>query len=915
MDTVTVRDPLVVVLAEGDSQSAVNNSKGHLFEDFIARVLNAYGYEDPTSENLSVSDSGVELDVVVNHTLDRAEAIAECKAYSSPVSAEKLSAFYGKLAARRLDSSRELRGLFVAIPRLTKDGAEKAQKIEAGDPHFRALNAFSIWELLLGKHLIRPVQEPNRTFSDPAVVVHSSGVYTAAVEIDQTSRTGLRIVVDSAAGSVSRSAIELLAENPYAQGLPVVPLRGPSKAAISTIGHPEPIIVTVAGSSSDFEYQRPASPKYFVGRRNLIGEVDTAISSGSKLLVLNAQSGWGKSSLALKIAAHIRSMGGDATVIDSRTASQGSYVPAVLRKAALSAEAAGLVKLPPSATWATVAGALRSLEDAAWPKRDAPMLVFFDQFENVFKDPELTREFRDLALAATDRKSGLVVGFAWKTDYVDWTENHPFQLRDEIRGRASVIALDPFGAKDLEVILKRLEQAADQKLSREIRQRLREYSQGLPWLLKKLSGHLIGELRSGSRQEQLVNEGLNVQSLFEGDMASLNPSEAEALRFVARFAPIMAADVTERYTPALVQSLLDQRLIVQVGERLDTYWDIFRDYLNTGIVPIEDSYILRVTPTSVARLLSAVLAIGRGDAAVTEIANVLSTSENVVWNASRELRLLGLASYVPNRVRLIPEIFDTADLESEIRRRVAIALRRHRAYSVFVNIAEKSSGPVTAQAFAQRLPGVFPAVEVADRTWNIYARTYMTWFEYAGLATGSQQGALVAPEGTKGKGSLLTAKTIGTDQLVFPNVSPGPSVRFLIDVAGRGATAIPRTGRDRQAMRQLYALGAVTIDEAAGTIEANPDLVTDGKVVPSVLLTLLKRVPGGADVLSAIAADPAAKAIDLGELVAEALNANWASGTKEGVGKSFRGWARLAGLSATRRAQEKKPQGAGGGLF
>lgn len=227
---------------------------------------------------------------------------------------------------------------------------------------------------------------------------------------------------------------------------------------------------------------------------------------------------------------------------------------------------------------------------------------------------------------------------------------------------------------------------------------------------------MIGELQSGITQEQLVNEGLNVQSLFEGDLASLNPSEVEALRFVARYAPIMAADVTERYTPALVQSLLDQRLVVQVGERLDTYWDIFRDYLNTGTVPIEDSYILRATPASVARLLAVVLSIGRGDAAVSEMTKNLCTSENVVWNAARELRLLGLAAYVPNRVRLLPEILDALDLESEIRRRVASALRRHRAYSVFVDSAEKGFGIVSAQAFAQRLPGVFPAVEVADST-------------------------------------------------------------------------------------------------------------------------------------------------------------------------------------------------------
>ncbi|MEV0950472.1 restriction endonuclease [Promicromonospora sp. NPDC050249] len=901
----TVRDPLVIVLAHGDSQSAVNNAKGHLFEDFIARVLSTYGYEEPKRENLNVSESGVELDVVVRHTLDGAEAIVECKAYSSAVSAEKLSAFYGKLAARRLDSPGELRGLFVAIPRLTSDGAEKARKIQEGDQRFRSLNAVTIWDLLLGKRLIREIQEHDRTFSDPAVVVHESGVYTAAVEIDQASRTGLRIVVDSATGSVSQAARELLAEHAYAQGLPVLPLRGPAKPVISTSGHPDPIIVTVTGSSSDFEYQRPASPKYFVGRRKLLGEVDDSIGSGSKLLVLNAQSGWGKSSLALKIAAHIRSTGGQATVIDSRTASQGGYVAAVLRKAAVAAETAGLVKLPDNATWATVAGALSSLEESIWSKDDAPMLVFFDQFENVFKDPDLTREFRDLALAATDRKSGLVVGFAWKTDYVDWTENHPYQLRDEIRGRASVITLDPFGAKDVEVILKRLEKAADQKLSREIRQRLREYSQGLPWLLKKLSGHLIGELKSGSTQEQLVNEGLNVQSLFEGDLASLNPSEAEALRFVARYAPIMAADVTERYTPALVQSLLDQRLVVQVGERLDTYWDIFRDYLNTGSVPIEDSYILRVTPASVARLLSVVLSIGRGDAAVSEITERLSTSENVVWNASREMRLLGLASYVPNRVRLLPEIFDASDLESEIRRRVAAALRRHRAYTVFVDVAEKTSGAVTAQAFAQRLPGVFPAVEVADRTWSTYARAYISWFEYAGLAVSSQKGARIAPEGARGKGSLLTARTIRMDQVVFPSAPSGPSVAFLIEVAEQGTLPLPTTAGGRRAMRQLYALGALVVDNASGSIRPTPGLVENGELVPSELFALLRGVPGGKEVLGAIEANPAVKPAQLGDLVAEAVNATWASGTKEGIGKSFRSWARLAGLSTARRERPK----------
>jgi len=164
-----------------------------------------------------------------------------------------------------------------------------------------------------------------------------------------------------------------------------------------------------------------------------------------------------------------------------------------------------------------------------------------------------------------------------------------------------------------------------------------------------------------------------------------------------------------------VQSLLDRRLIVQVGERLDTYWDIFRDYLNTGRVPVEDSYILRQTPLSVARLLRQV-EIHQGNATVREIADELGTSENAVFNLSRELRLLGVTGYEPNRVRLVPEIFQSRDPERALRQRVAASLRRHRAFSAFESLSDRSGSRVSVAAYARELPFAFPAVAVSDKT-------------------------------------------------------------------------------------------------------------------------------------------------------------------------------------------------------
>jgi hypothetical protein len=135
MKTLVLNDPQVLVLAEGDTPSAIANSRGHLFERFVARLLANFGFEEPRVENLNVTAEGIELDVAVNHQLTQQPAIVECKAYSAPVSAEKLDAFFGKLNVRRFRAA-ETHGFFFAIPRLTQPGLEQAKAIAQEDTKF-----------------------------------------------------------------------------------------------------------------------------------------------------------------------------------------------------------------------------------------------------------------------------------------------------------------------------------------------------------------------------------------------------------------------------------------------------------------------------------------------------------------------------------------------------------------------------------------------------------------------------------------------------------------------------------------------------------------------------------------------------------------------------------------------------------
>lgn len=139
INTLAIPDPQVLVLAEGATDSTIANARGHLFERLLALLLTRYGYEDPVRNRLNVTSQGIELDVTATHGLTRRPAIAECKAYSSPVPAGKLEEFYGKLASRRF-AVPDTHGFFVAIPRLTPQGAEQAEVFSGNDPNFTLIN-------------------------------------------------------------------------------------------------------------------------------------------------------------------------------------------------------------------------------------------------------------------------------------------------------------------------------------------------------------------------------------------------------------------------------------------------------------------------------------------------------------------------------------------------------------------------------------------------------------------------------------------------------------------------------------------------------------------------------------------------------------------------------------------------------
>jgi hypothetical protein len=907
VERIAVETTAVVVLAEGPNDGAVSHARGHLFEAFIAKVLATQGYEEPRTENLNVTKEGVELDVTARHRVTRHRIVCECKAYSSNVGVPALVGFIGKLALEQ-DEDPQVHGLFVALPRLTADAREKAAAGEAKRPNFRHMGSHELCELLKNAGLLPAINDGPTLCSDITLVVTEHGIALAAHELDPQTRRASRVVVWNRSGVVPEPLVALLGRS-FGGGVPVVPA-GTNASRVSVSRAAAPSIVEVRGSTSDFEYQLPAAPKFFIGRKGVVERVVGRVTSRDRagVLVVNAKSGWGKSSLCLHLQHGVERAGGVALVVDTRTAERPDFVAAALEALVRTAVERGVLTLPEDAAFSSVVSTMETLKAARPAAGVKPLLVVFDQFENVFRDIDLTREFRDLALMVKGIGVPLTVGFSWKTDLVGWTEEHPYRLRDEIRDSADVEVLAPFDAREVETLLRRLEKAIGQKLMKELRQRLREYSQGLPWLCKKLAGHIVEELDQGTTQEQLISQSLNVQSLFESDLARLGPAEQEALSTIAKAAPAPLSEIEDVVPSRVLETLLHQRLVVQVGERIDVYWDTFRDFLINGTVAIEDSYVVRYSTTGPFKLLRLMLG-ADGRLSVPDAAEALSTSPTVVFNFARELRLFGVLTAESNHVVLQPGVLEAEDPEEAIRAQVATAVRRHKMHSLAMQLIGAGGGHASIAAFAEALPGAFPAVEAKAESWGTYARAFCGWMDYAGLVALSRDaGMRLREEGDSPPARLLTAVIPTRLRSAFPTVGPSAALAVLAHLSDPLSHPRPEERRFREGLRSLSQLEAVRMDARQNVALVDPALMIDGQLDVARLRALVESRPGMRPALASLEVDPSRSPQDVGTDLRDALGADWQRAMTHSAGKHVRAWARACGIRTRPRTdRDDKP--------
>jgi len=926
------------VSASGPSPQARAQAKGDLFERLMADVLRHHGYE--IDRILNVNYSGLEIDIEGHQTVTGIPLYAECKCYETPVDAPKLQAFVGKFWTRHIKDARS-HGLFIALPGINSHarGYYNDNFRENRNITMTLLEEDAILEAIFNAHLtVRPdavaraVPDGFGKPGDWLLLYTDKGLFWAQYVIPKGAGVPRAVALfDTAAEPISeKDTIDYLTKlNPELEDfqlLDLVPAAqpGPVPGLAREIEREEDEVVEVQGSSAPFEYQFPASPQFFVGRGALFDEIDSYVdrvvqkATSSRGILFEANSGWGKSSLVLATIDRLRRAGHYALSLDSRSASSSQFVLRSVEYALRNA----LPQPNPRAS-----DPIDGFEDANrilvetgrdLEKSAKVLVLFFDQFENVFLLSECLRRLRDLFMRVCDGETNVVLGFSWKTDLVGLTSDFPYLIRDTISASSHRITLQTFSEVETNELLDKLAVELHSKLRKDLRFFLSEFSQGYPWLLAKLCAHVKALRLAGVLQADIASNLLNVEQLFQDDLQGLSADEEDTLGRIAKAAPVSVSDFGEEFKHEVVQSLVNRRLLVRVGSKYDVYWDIFRDYLNTGNVLVQENYVLRMQPGSVLTA-TRLLANAGGSLPVNEFRRRAELGPQSFYNVARDMRMLALAVVEDGTVHLQVELPTDADqFEDAVRAYLAERLLRNRLVQRIRDHLE-NHGDLNLQRTAELLADSCPYISATKQTWHLYARIFCVWMDRADLAVyDTTDGILTRWEPDRQLRDRRSLLARGRPRTPMPTIQYGPiaSVILRISEAYQKRTRIDWSGlaptTRAKALLALEDLGFIS--RLKRTIRFDTKAIIDFAANPSARPEIFSeralRIEAFATFIELLRnqTEPDLSLSRLASAVRDQLGPNWSDGTAAVNTRIMLNWARNAGL-APRVPQPRKGRG------
>jgi len=784
--------------------------KGNFFEGLLRSIMETQRYRVVQQINFT----GTEIDLLCDH-MDRHDdhAIVECKARASINAADIKSFVYDVIVTNRAEY-----GFFVHTSELHHQAAGMVDEHKKGKDSKRLMfwGPDKVIELLQHSHLIEPplnLQPSGLTPTKRILLYSYLGRFWVTLFSNKIVATHYHVADASDYNQeISPSTIKWVSEIDELNGLTRYEETKPTSLPSDILNLDAVAEVQEAEQWDDY---RPVGARYFVGRSDIreklykFVQLSSGTDSGRRVFFIEGKSGWGKSSIIAELRARSRNKRNKnnffVLALDSRSANTSEFISLAIAKLINKATKAGFI--PQIFAETTVASNFDVLasqqmkELLAWLKtNDRVLVIIFDQFEDVFRKENLFRTFHKLMADIQDQSGSIVVGFSWKSEINIPIDNPAYGLWQQARNFAETFYVDEFLGFEVDQVIKQLESASGHQIPADLKRRLKEGSQRFPWLTKKLSIHCYHQLNKGVTPEELVDQNLNVESLFNSDMENLSPEETRSLKLVARRGyegdSFDVEYIDELIQDEIINSLLSKRLIVRSGSKYNIYWDIFRDFLVEGKVPaFGESFLLRQYPQPCLSVLEILLEHSpcRIDQVMDTVAHRRTSpkQQGTTLNHLRELRYLGVVTKVQEQYHLRPSIHNTDDFKSYVHERLS-------SHIVVKSLVKIAGDLITRENVVETLKDNFRGYGFAQKTWETYAGYMIGWLQYAGIDFNRR---LVS----------ISTRVNGPDHSFTPQMRPEKDIELFLTVR-KAPEPKERSPHSTKGLYDLKALGLLVYE-------------------------------------------------------------------------------------------------------
>jgi len=386
--------------------------------------------------------------------------------------------------------------------------------------------------------------------------------------------------------------------------------------------------------------------------------------------------------------------------------------------------------------------------------------------------------------------------------------------------------------------------------------------------------------------------------------------QQEALRYIAKNGPINVSEITELFPQEVLQHLIHRHFIITVGPKVDVYWDIFKDYLNTGKISAEESYILRTSPRVVLSFMKVLK--DKKKITLKQLSKILKRPLKSLYNIIKDIKILGLIDVHGENISPKSNFkISTSDILVETKK---LAREKFFNYKILVEIQNTlvDKEILKLEEIGDIMQNLFPYIRADNKTWITYARKISEWLDFTDF--GSFDGIKLKqfnPDTDIKSMDKFIYKMRG-EKIFIPKIQYEPIEQFMEEVFNlmlkRGVLSL-KTSRMKKAFNSAVGIGF--LQRERNVVKFTPlgiDFVKNPALRAEAFAKAIKSLKVAQVFLEIIQKKRGLSVSGIAREFNNAFNRRWSVQSSITLVKILLNWCKHANLISKERAFYKKVQ-------